>query len=106
MPVTVGCALMMTPGAAGPPDSGVIISVLQATATASGQPLAVQGSLCQFVNSITGVPYVVPIGAPLTPGAMVDNMPMIRMGDMCPTPPGIVQVLGPPAAPYVNDNSG
>ena len=106
MPVTIGCALLMSPGAAGPPDSGVIIAVAQATATASGQPLVVQGATCQFINSLTGVPYVVPIGAPLSPGITIDNMPVIRMGDMCPTPPGIVQVLGPPAAPFVNDSSG
>lgn len=106
MPVSVGCAVIITPGAAGPPDSGVIVAVTQATATAGGMPLAVQGSMCQFVNSVTGVPYPLPIGAPVVPGIKVDGMAVIRMGDMCPSGPGIVQVLGPPAAPYVNDGSG
>jgi hypothetical protein len=85
---------------------GVIIAVTQVTATAGGMPLAVQGSSCQFINSLSGVPYVLPIGAPVTPGITIDNLPVIRMGDMCPTGPGIVQVLGPPAAPFVNDMSG
>ena len=41
MPVTIGCAVVMTPGAAGPPDSGIIIAVPQVIATAGGMPLAV-----------------------------------------------------------------
>ena len=106
MPVTIGCSLMLTPGMAGAPDMGVIIAVTQVTATAGGMPLAVQGSSCQFVNSITGAPYVLPIGAPVVPGIKIDNLPVIRMGDMCPTGSGIVQVIGPPAAPYINDTSG
>lgn len=106
MPVTIGCSLLLSPGLAGAPDTGVIIAVTQVTGTAGGMPLAVQGSVCQFINSVTGVPYVLPIGAPVVPGIKIDNMPVIRMGDMCPTGPGIVQVLGPPAAPYINDMSG
>ncbi len=106
MPVTIGCALMLNPGVAGVPDMGVIIAVTQVTATAGGMPLAVQGSSCQFINSITGAPYILPIGAPVVPGIKIDNLPVIRMGDMCPTGPGIVQVIGPPAAPYINDTSG
>ena len=106
MPVTIGCSLLLTPGMAGPPDSGVIIAVSQATALANGMPIAVQGSVCQFVNSVTGAPYSLPIGAPLMPGIMIDNLPVIRMGDMCPTGPGMAMVLGPPAAPYLTDMSG
>jgi len=106
MPVTIGCTLMLTPGLAGPPDMGVIIAVTQVTATAGGMPLAVQGSSCQFINSLSGIPYVLPIGPPVTPGIKIDNLPVIRMGDMCPTGPGIVTVLGPPAAPFLNDGSG
>lgn len=96
----------MTPGAAGPPDSGIIIAVPQVTAMAGGMPLAVQGSSCQLINSLSGVPYVLPIGAPVMPGITIDNMPVIRMGDICPSGPGIIQVIGPPAAPFVNDGSG
>jgi len=96
----------MTPGAAGPPDSGVIVAVPQAVALAGGMPLAVQGASCQLINSLSGVPYVLPIGAPLLPGISIDRRPVIRMGDMCPSGPGVIQVLGPPAAPFVNDVSG
>jgi hypothetical protein len=27
------------------------------------------------------------------------------MGDMIPTPPGVMQILGPPAAPFINDTN-
>jgi hypothetical protein len=27
----------------------------------------------------------------------------VRMGDRIPTPPGILLVLGPPAAPFISD---
>ncbi|MGA7966215.1 MAG: hypothetical protein WCB49_10060 [Gammaproteobacteria bacterium] len=106
MPVTIGCAVILTPGAAGPPDSGVIIAVPQVVATAGGMPLAVQGSICQMVNSMSGVPYPLPIGAPVSPGIRINNMAVIRMGDLCPSGSGIIQVVGPPAAPYINDTSG
>lgn len=106
MPVTIGCAVILTPGAAGPPDTGVIIVVPQVLAAAGGMPLAVQGSVCQMINSLTGVPYPLPIGAPVSPGIKINNMPVIRMGDLCPSGPGVIQVIGPPAAPYVNDSSG
>ena len=55
-PVSIGCAVVVTPGAAGPPDSGVITVIPQVAVTASGQPLAVTGSICQMVNSVSGVP--------------------------------------------------
>ena len=61
-PVTIGCSVMLSPGAAGPPDSGVITAVLQVVASAGGMPLAVTGSLCTMVNSVSGAPYVLPIG--------------------------------------------
>ena len=47
-PVTLGCAVMVTPGAAGPPDMGFIVQIPQASFTAGGQPLAVSGSMCQM----------------------------------------------------------
>ena len=61
-PVTIGCAVVLTPGAAGPPDSGFISVITQTVATASGMPLATVGSICQMVNSVSGVPYPLPIG--------------------------------------------
>jgi len=61
-PVSIGCAVVLTPGAAGPPDSGVITTILQSAVTAGGLPLATVGSICQMVNSLSGVPYPLPIG--------------------------------------------
>ncbi|HYR62980.1 MAG TPA: hypothetical protein VET24_10185 [Actinomycetota bacterium] len=104
-PVTIGCAVLLTPGAAGPPDSGVIMSITQTAATAGGMPLAVAGSICQMVNSLTGVPYPLPIGQLGSTGVTIGGMPLIRMGDMIPTPPGVMQILGPPAAPFINDTN-
>ena len=84
MPVTIGCAVVMTPGAAGPPDSGMIISVPQVIATAGGMPLAVQGSVCQLINSLSGVPYTLPIGPPVMPGIKINNI----ITNCCPVTAG------------------
>jgi hypothetical protein len=55
--------VILSPGASGPPDTGVITTILQTCATAAGQPLATVGSICQMVNSISGIAYPLPIGA-------------------------------------------
>ena len=60
--VSIGCAVLLTPGAAGPPDSGFISVITQTAVTANGVPLATVGSICQMINSVSGVPYVLPIG--------------------------------------------
>jgi hypothetical protein len=105
-PVTIGCAVLLTPGAAGPPDSGVIVGILQTVATAGGMPLATAGSICQMVNSLSGVPYPLPIGElGASSGALVDGEPLVRLGDMIPSGPGVLQILGPPAAPYITDEN-
>jgi hypothetical protein len=105
-PVTIGCSVMLSPGAAGPPDSGVITAVLQVVASAGGLPLAVTGSLCTLVNSVSGVPYVLPIGsAGASTGVVVSGQALVRMGDRIPTGPGILTVLGPPAAPFLTDGT-
>lgn len=105
-PVTVGCSVMLSPGAAGPPDSGVITAVLQVTATAGGMPLAVTGSLCTLVNSVSGVPYVLPIGQPgASTGVTVDGQALVVSATRIPTGPGVLTVLGPPAAPFVTDGT-
>lgn len=96
---------MITPGAAGPPDTGVIVQIPQTTATAGGLPLAVAGSLCQMVNSVSGIPYPLPIGPAASTGVTIGGMALVRMGDRIPTPPGVLTILGPPAAPYVLDQS-
>ncbi len=103
-PVSIGCAVLLSPGAAGPPDSGVITTVLQTVATAGGLPLATAGSLCQMVNSVSGVPYVLPIGQGGSTSVLVAGQALVRMGDMIPSGPGVLTVLGPPAAPFVIDS--
>ncbi len=102
-PVSIGCAVTLSPGAAGPPDSGFISVVMQATATASGMPLATAGSLCQMVNSLSGVPYVLPIGPLGSTSVTIDGQALVRVGDMIPSGPGVLMIVGPPAAPFVLD---
>ena len=102
-PVSIGCAVVLTPGMAGPPDSGVISVVTQAIATAGGMPLATTGSLCQMVNSVSGAPYVLPIGQGGSGGVQVNGQALVRLGDQIPSGPGILMILGPPAAPFVSD---
>jgi hypothetical protein len=102
--VTIGCSVMISPGAAGPPDSGFITSVFQTTATAGGMPLATSGSLCQMINSVSGVPYpavIGPVGA--STSVRIQGQSLVRMGDQIPSPPGIMTILGPPAAPWITD---
>jgi len=102
-PVSIGCAVLLSPGAAGPPDSGVIVAVPQSALLAGGMPLAVSGSICQMVNSVSGVPYPLPITAGGSTSVNVNGQALLRMGDLIPAGPGMLTLLGPPAAPYVTD---
>ena len=105
-PVTIGCNVVLTPGVTGPPDSGVILSVLQATATASGMPLATVGSICQMINSLSGAPYPLPIGnLGASTGVTVDGQALVRVGDQVQSGPGMLAIIGPPAAPFITDQS-
>ena len=105
-PVSIGCAVVLTPGAAGPPDSGVITVITQATVTASGQPLATAGSICQMVNSVSGAPYPLPIGSVgVSTGVTVSGQGLVRVGDQIVSGSGVLAVIGPPAAPFVTDGS-
>ncbi len=104
-PVTIGCAVTLTPGAAGPPDSGVITVIPQAIVTAGGMPLAVAGSICQMVNSVSGVPYPLPIGPIASTGVTINGQALVRVGDRIPSGSGILTIIGPPAAPFVNDQN-
>jgi hypothetical protein len=105
-PVSVGCAVLLTPGAAGPPDSGVITVIPQTVVTANGQPLAVTGSICQMVNSVSGVPYPLPISSVgASTGITIAGQALVRLGDQIPSGPGVLMILGPPAAPFVNDGT-
>ena len=104
LPVTIGATVVVTPGAAGAPDSGTIVAVLPPVVLAGGMPLATSGSICMMVNSVSGVPYplvVGPVGA--STGVMVGGRGLVRMGDRIPSPPGILLVVGPPAATFVTD---
>lgn len=103
-PVSVGCSVMVTPGASGPPDTGTLVSVFPPVVLAGGMPLATTGSLCLMVNSVWGFPYplvIGPVGA--SGGVLVGGRALVRVGDRIPSPPGVLLVLGPPAAPFVND---
>lgn len=105
-PVTLGCSVLLTPGAAGPPDTGTIVVIPQATVTANGQPLAVSGSLCQMVNSVSGAPYPLPIGQPgASTGVTITGQALVRMGDRIQSGPGMMLIIGPPGAPFVSDGN-
>jgi hypothetical protein len=102
-PVSIGCAVVLTPGAAGPPDSGVISVILQTAATANGLPLATAGSVCQMVNSVSGAPYPLPIGPGGSSSLTIAGQGLVRVGDQIPSGPGVLSILGPPAAPFITD---
>ena len=105
-PVTIGCSVVVAPGAAGPPDSGTIIMIPPGGPTAGGQPLALVGSICLMINSLSGVPYPLPIGPLGTSQARVSGQPLVRLGDTIPSGSGVMTIIGPPAAPFVTDNTG
>lgn len=96
---------MVSPGASGPPDTGTIIVILPPVITANGMPLATSGSICMMVNSVWGFPYPLVIGPLASSGVTVSGRALVRMGDNIPSPPGILTILGPPAAPFVIDQS-
>jgi hypothetical protein len=103
-PVSIGCSVMLSPGLSGPPDTGVIITVLPPFISANGMPLATGGgTLCMMVNSVWGFPYPMLIGPLGSSGVRVAGRALLRVGDMIPTPPGIMSILGPPAAVGFND---
>jgi hypothetical protein len=102
-PVTFGCMVMITPGASGPPDTGTLIGIFPPVITAGGLPLATSGSLCLMINSVWGFPYPLVIGPLASSGVTVGGRALVRLGDNIPTPPGILTILGPPAAPFIND---
>jgi hypothetical protein len=102
-PVSIGCSVVVTPGASGPPDTGTIVTIFPPMVTAGGMPLATAGSLCLMVNSVWGVPYPLVIGPIASTGVTVGGRGLVRIGDMIPSPPGVLTILGPPATPFVTD---
>lgn len=103
LPVTIGCTVIVTPGASGPPDTGTIVVIFPPFITAGGMPLATTGSMCLMINSVWGFPYPLIIGPLASTGVTVAGLALVRMGDNVPSPPGILTVLGPPAAVFVTD---
>jgi len=105
-PVSIGCSVVLSPGMAGAPDTGTITVIPPGGPTANGMPLAMPGSVCMMINSVSGVPYTLPIG-PLTPSqTIINGQPLVRVGDSIPSGPGVMTILGPPAAPFINDGTG
>jgi ABC-type multidrug transport system permease subunit len=103
--VSVGCAVLLSPGAAGPPDSGIITTIVQTNLLAGGLPLAVSGSLCQMINTLSGVPYMLPIGSIGSSTTLtISAQGLVRMGDQIPSGPGILTIIGPPASPAFLDS--
>jgi hypothetical protein len=105
-PVTIGCSVVVSPGMAGPPDTGTIIMIPPGGPAAGGQPLAFTGALCLMINSVSGIPYPLPIGPLSTSQARMAGQSLVRVGDNIPSGPGVMTILGPPAAPYVTDGTG
>lgn len=104
-PVTIGCSVILSPGISGPPDSGVITMIPPGGPVAGGMPLAICGSLCTMVNSLSGIPYPLPIGTPGLSKIIIQGQPLVRIGDMIPSGPGILTILGPPATTSVIDGT-
>ncbi len=82
---------------------GTIVTIFSPLITANGMPLATTGSLCMMINSVWGFPYPLVIGPMASSGVQVGGRALVRMGDCIPTPPGILMVMGPPAAPFIID---
>ncbi len=102
-PVSIGASVMITPGASGPPDMGTIVAVFPPVIIANGMPLVTVGSLCLMINSVWGFPYPLVIGPIASSGVRVGGRALVRTLDRIPTPPGILLILGPPAAPFITD---
>lgn len=105
-PVTIGCSVVVSPGMAGAPDSGTITFIPPGGPTAGGMPLTIVGSVCTMINSVTGVPYPLPIGPLSLSRVTVSGQPLVRVTDAIPSGPGVMTILGPPAATFVLDNTG
>ena len=97
--------VIVTPGATLLPDAGVIVAIPQVTATVDGMPLATAGSICAMINTVTGIPYPLVIGPLASLGVLADAAGLVRVGDMIPSPPGVLAILGPPAAPFILDGN-
>ena len=59
-----------------------------------------------MINSVWGFPYMLPIGPLSLSQARISGQPLVRVGDSIPSGPGVMTILGPPAAPFITDNTG
>jgi hypothetical protein len=84
---------------------GTLIVVLPPFVTSGGMPLATSGSMCLMINSVWGFPYPLVIGPLASSGVSVAGQALVRVGDMIPSPPGILTILGPPAVPFIEDQA-
>jgi hypothetical protein len=105
-PVTIGCSVVVSPGMAIAPDTGVITMIPPGGPLANGMPLAFAGAMCTMVNSVTGVPYPLVIGSLIPSMVKAGAQPLVRVGDAIPGAPGVLTILGPPASPAVVDSTG
>jgi hypothetical protein len=58
-----------------------------------------------MINSLTGIPYpmvIPPTG--VSTGIKISGMSLVRMGDQIPAGPGILLIIGPPAAAFFTDS--
>lgn len=103
-PVTLFAVVSLTPGAAGPPDAGVLAKIPPPHVKANGMPLATVGSTCVMINSASGVPYMVNIpalGASI--GCTVNGKALVRLGDRFVVGSGILVIAGLPPMPTLTD---
>ncbi|WP_197909499.1 hypothetical protein [Gemmata massiliana] len=103
--MTIGAAVLLTPGAAGPPDSGVILVIPPPAVTAAGMPLAMTGCVCQVINSLTGVPYPLVVSTGGSAAVRVSGKALLRVGDLITLPGAVLSIIGPPAATFVVDQT-
>jgi hypothetical protein len=105
-PVTIGCVVMVSPGMAGAPDTGTITMIPPGGPSASGMPLAFAGAMCTMINSVSGVPYPLTIGTPISSLVKSGGQSLVRVGDAIPGAPGVLTIIGPPASPAIVDSTG
>ena len=52
------------------------------------------------------MPYPLPIGSVgASTGIQIGGQALVRVGDQIPSGPGVLMIIGPPAAPFVSDGS-
>lgn len=98
--------MVVTPGVAGAPDTGVITMIPPGGPLAGGLPLAFAGAVCTMVNSVSGIPYPLVIGSLIPSQVRSGGQPLVRIGDMIPGAPGVLTIIGPPASPAIVDSTG